>query len=129
MTTAWCLKDEASPLADAVLEMLATDDAVVPAIWGAEVANALLAAEKRGRFSPGETPAAVALLRRLPIHADATDPRFQMDPLIQLGRDSGLSIYDASYLHLAQRTGFPLATLDGPLRLACQRMSVRTVSA
>jgi predicted nucleic acid-binding protein len=34
--------------------------------------------------------------------------------------EHNLTIYDAAYLELAQRTGLPLATLDGDLRRAAR---------
>ncbi len=129
VTVAWCLKDESSPLADAVLAALIEDDAVVPAIWGFEVANALIAAEKRGRLTPHETPEVIAFLRSLPISIHDEDARSDMAALMETARANSLSAYDASYVHLALRSGFPLATLDARLRSACERAGVSLLIA
>ena len=48
---AWCFADEATPATDVLLDRLADEDAVAPALWGLEVANALTMAERRGRLS------------------------------------------------------------------------------
>jgi hypothetical protein len=40
-----------------------------------------------------------------------------------------LSAYDASYLELAQRTGFPIATLDHALEAAAHKCGVMQFSA
>ncbi|MGO9269985.1 MAG: type II toxin-antitoxin system VapC family toxin [Terriglobia bacterium] len=38
-----------------------------------------------------------------------------------------LTVYDAAYLELAQRTGLPLATLDGDLQKAARAEGVALV--
>jgi predicted nucleic acid-binding protein len=124
---AWCLKDEASPLADAVLGLLATDVAIVPVIWSLEVSNSLVTAEKRGRIGSGEIPVVLDFLRRLPVSVRATDWRSEVESLIQLARQTNLTVYDASYLHLALGTGLPLATLDGPMQAAARKTGGRLV--
>ena len=51
-TLTWCFEDEAMSWTDDVLAKLrAGDEAIVPAHWPAEVANALLVAVRRGRIS------------------------------------------------------------------------------
>jgi hypothetical protein len=48
-TLTWCFEDQAMPWTDALLAKLrAGDEAIVPAHWPAEVANALLIAVRRG---------------------------------------------------------------------------------
>ena len=43
---------------------------------------------------------------------------------IRLARAHELSVYDASYLELATRTGIPLASLDDKLKAAAQAVGV-----
>ena len=51
---AWCFPDEASDYADGVLVALDGRTAMVPAIWSAEITNALLVGERRKRIrAPG----------------------------------------------------------------------------
>jgi len=47
-----------------------------------------------------------------------------MPQLLALARTGNLSSYDASYLDLAMRKGFPLATLDGKIIGAARRIDV-----
>ena len=52
-TLPWCFADEATAATNAVLTRLRTgDEAIVPAHWPVEVANALLIAVRRKRISP-----------------------------------------------------------------------------
>ena len=44
--------------------------------------------------------------------------------VLELGRDHGLTAYDAVYLDLVIRLGLPLATLDRPLAKAAQKCGV-----
>ena len=43
---------------------------------------------------------------------------------LRLALDTGLTAYDASYLHLAQTLDLPLATFDGKLRTAARARGV-----
>lgn len=108
----WCFGDEANEYADAVLARLADAVAVVPEIWPLEVVNVLLVAERRKRLRPVDSVRFLTLLSRLPIQVEQTWPVTAMTELLALGRSTGLSSYDASYLDLAMRQGLPLATTD-----------------
>ena len=44
--------------------------------------------------------------------------------IIDLALDSGLSTYDASYLHLARALGIPIATFDQKMRAAAEALGV-----
>ena len=43
---------------------------------------------------------------------------------LQLAERFNLTLYDATYLELAQRLGLPLATLDKELRIAADALGV-----
>ena len=122
VTMAWCFQDEADAATESVLDQLQHDGAAVPAIWSLEVANVILAAERRGRITEAQATRFLDLLRQLPISVDeaATD----VPAVVAVGRRHGLSSYDAAYLLLAQRLGVPLATLDRPLAEAAGRAHV-----
>jgi predicted nucleic acid-binding protein len=119
---AWCFEDEATPGADAVLDQLPDDHAVVPQLWLLEVANVLLVAERHGRISEAQAERFVELLLRLPISVDASQP--DLGSLLAVGRRRGLNAYDACYLALAERLGAPLATLDAALGEAARAAGV-----
>jgi len=119
---AWCIEDAAAPLAEAALDQLANDEAIVPVLWQLEVANVLLAAERRGRLTEAQATRFVDLLGQLPIHVDPG--RTDIGSVTAAGRLHGLTAYDTAYLLLAQRTGFAIATLDGDLATAARAAGV-----
>lgn len=121
----WCFEDEATPATDAVLDQLAEDRAVVPTLWELEITNVLLVGERRGTLTEAQTAHFVALLSALPINVDLADP--DMTTVLAVGRQHGLSAYDAAYLVLAERDGLPLATLDDRLQQAAQAAGVELV--
>lgn len=125
---AWCFEDEAGDYADAVLASLATSEALVPAIWSLEVANVLLVAERRGRLTQADATRFVRLVRTLPIIIESETSDRALDAILDVGREYGLSSYDAAYLELAMREGLPLATQDNPLRQAAVKCGVLLVS-
>jgi predicted nucleic acid-binding protein len=52
-----------------------------------------------------------------------------MKDLLALARTNHLSSYDASYLDLAMRKGYPIATLDSKLIEAARRIHVPILAA
>jgi predicted nucleic acid-binding protein len=124
---AWCFEDEATRETDALLEVLGSGVAIVPALWQLEVANVLVIAERRRRISEAKSGRFLALLARLPIEVD--DIGSSLEQLVSVARRHGLSAYDAAYLALAQRRGLPLATRDEGLREACVAAGVEVLPA
>jgi predicted nucleic acid-binding protein len=123
----WCFEDECSEYADKVLERLQTEDAIVPAIWPLEVANVLVAAERRKRLTAADSTRFVKLLQDLPIVVAEQEPDRTLADVLALARASRLSSYDASYLDLAMTSGLPLATLDTNLQKAARKAIVELV--
>ena len=120
----WCLRDDAGPYADAVLERLEDTAALVPSIWPLEVVNVLLTAERRKLITESDGTRFITLLSRLPISVEQGSYRERMKELFALGRKHGLSSYDASYLSLAMTMGLPLATLDEKMKIAAGNAGV-----
>lgn len=121
---AWCFHDESNPYADAIAARFPDVQAVVPAIWPLEVANALLMGERRKRSTEKDTVHWLGSLGALPITVDdETTTRF-WDDVLNLARAQNLSAYDAAYLELALRRGIPLATLDTKLKDAAVAVGV-----
>ncbi len=121
---AWCFQDEASEYADQALAQLTAEEASVPHHWALEVANGLLAAERRGRIRHAESAQLVALLLSLPIHPDPQARSRDLTATLKAAREYGLTTYDAAYLELAQRIGAPIATLDAALAEAAAEAGV-----
>jgi predicted nucleic acid-binding protein len=122
---AWCFPDEASEHADAVLVALKGQAIVVPAVWGLEIANAMLAGERRKRLKQPEILRFLALLEGLSIVQDGQAVSESVSNVLPLARHYDLSAYDAAYLELSIRLGVPLATLDAKLQKAAQRAGVK----
>ena len=125
----WCFKDETNKYADIVLNRLTESAAVVPSIWPLEVVNVLLVAERQKRLSESDSIRFITLLSQLPIVVEYERPDMMMKELLALARANSLSSYDASYLDLAMRKGFPLATLDNKMIEAARRIDVPILAA
>ena len=121
----WCFEDESSPLTDAILERLAHQTGLAPAIWPLELANGLRAAERRGRIDERAIPAATQLLLALPIRVDeGIGLEVALARVLPLARSMALSAYDATYLDLATRRGLPIATADDQLARAARAAGI-----
>lgn len=128
ITLAWCLGDEGDALAERVLEQVVTDGAAAPAHWPLEVANALWAAERRGRLDATDTEKVRRLLADLDIEVVPVELSTATTAVLDAARSLGLSVYDAAYLDLARFRDVPIATLDDDLARACQASGVQLVS-
>ena len=114
--------DEVGPVGAAVLERLRRDRAVVPAIWGAEVANAIRNGWHAGRLSEEAARGIVEDLTAAPV--DTAPPGELRWSGVEAAKVTGLTAYDAAYLVLAVETGLELATCDQQLRAAAERAGV-----
>ena len=125
MAFAWVLPSQASSEADTLLERVeAGASAVVPALWFLEVANGLLAAQRRRVITAAERELALETLSSLAFTIDEDDARNAFGPTSALAEQYGLTVYDAAYLEVALRRELPLATRDGALRSAAERGGV-----
>jgi len=125
----WCFKDETNTYADSILDRLTKATAVVPSIWPLEVVNVLLVAERQKRLSQSDSIRFITLISQLPIVVEHELPEKMMQELLALARGNNLSSYDASYLDLAMRKGFPIATSDNKLIEAARRTDVTILKA
>jgi predicted nucleic acid-binding protein len=117
VTLAWCFPDEHTAYAEAALDLLANGaEAMAPAIWPFEVANALLVGEKRKRVTVAQVTSILQRITDLPISVDPVQIGRAFQQVLPLARQTELTEYDAAYLELALRLGLPLATLDAKLR-------------
>jgi len=127
MALAWALPDEHSKKAEQFMDRAAKEESGfwTPALWWYETGNALLASLRRGRMKEAETLRFIELCGKLPIKTDAdlnVETLWRYHALAQSHR---LSVYDASYLELAQRRGIGLATLDHQLQKAAKDSGVK----
>jgi predicted nucleic acid-binding protein len=127
-TLPWCFADEATEATNALLSRLRRDEeAIVPAHWPVEVANALLMAVRRTRISSQDIYQFLEDLEVLPIRVDPTTKNLVRARILPLAEQYELTLYDAAYLELAIRENLPLATLDDDLRKASRAARVSLV--
>lgn len=122
---AWCFPDETSEYADGVLVALENHTILVPAVWGLEVANAVLVGERKKRLNPPEIARFTTLLENLTLLQDRQSVSENIRKVLPLAQAHNLSACDAAYLELSIRHSAPLATLDGKLQKAAQKERVR----
>ncbi len=125
ITACWAFQDEDHPDAGLTFHRMRVEEAVVPCLWWFEVRNILVVNERRGRIAESDTAAFLLNLSRLRVRLD---PLPEGDAVLRLARTHRLSVYDATYLELAQREGLPLATLDAELRRAAAEAGVALLS-
>ena len=124
LTLAWYFEDERTPAIDALLDRVAQNSAFVPSLWRLEVVNGLQTAVRRRRIDNAYRDNALQQLGLLPIAVDADTGAHAWTTTLGLADRCALTIYDATYLELAQRRALPLATLDRALRSAAQALGV-----
>jgi predicted nucleic acid-binding protein len=124
ITACWAFRDEDHPHADLALARLRTDEALVPSLWWFEVRNILVVNERRRRLTEADTAFFLRELARLPVILDRTP---EDSEVLRLARTHRLSVYDAAYLELAQRSRGDLATLDAGLVRAARTEGVPLV--
>jgi predicted nucleic acid-binding protein len=125
VAVAWCFADESTTFTEGLLDLLANGgEAVTPAIWPFELANALLAGEKRRRITVAQATSILRRIADLPISVESIRMDHAFQQILPLARQSQLTEYDAAYLELALRLSLPLATLDVQLQRAAKSVGV-----
>jgi predicted nucleic acid-binding protein len=116
VTLPWCFQDEATAWTDSLPDRLLEGDRIaVPAHWPTEISNGLLMGLRRKRIQPGRPELFWEQLAALPIDVEPPLTPDQAKTVLALCELRGLTVYDAAYLELAKRKGFPLATRDSDL--------------
>ena len=105
------------------LAMLQGCELIVPALWNAEVANALVQAERRAAVPAQRIGAALATILALEPAVDAHPVDVARN--LECARAHGLSAYDSLYIELALRRRAALATYDAAMIAAAPRAGIR----
>jgi predicted nucleic acid-binding protein len=124
---AWCFEDEQSPPIMALLDRVVATGAMAPLLWPLEALNGLLVAERRRRLDATKRAKLTGLLRALPITLDEETAEKSWEDTLRLAERFTLSVYDATYLELAQRRCLPLASMDRALRNAAAALGVEVL--
>ena len=117
----WAFQDKDHARADLAFARIRTDEAIVPSLWWFEVRNLLVVNERRKRLTELDTDNFLRQISRLVLRIDRAPDEADV---LRLARTRRLTVYDASYLELAQRESVPLATLDAHLARAARAESV-----
>ena len=107
-----------------MLDDVVAGGAIVPPLWRLQVANALQRAVRRRRIDRTWRDNALSELGALPIDIDRDGEAHTWTATLTLADTHDLTLYDATYLELAQRRRLPLATLDGALRNAATQLGI-----
>lgn len=105
------------------LTLLKHCELLVPALWNAEVANALVQAERRGAATPAKVGAALGLINALNPVVDTQT--VDVTRTLEIARAYGLSAYDALYFEVALRRRAALATYDENMMAAAPAAGLR----
>jgi predicted nucleic acid-binding protein len=124
LTLAWAFSEEETDFARAALAEVLQHVVVAPGVWPLEIANAVVAAARHGRFGANDVPYFIELVRGLDVEVDDRAHLAAFDAILELAYEHGLSSYDAAYLELALRLEAPLATLDAGLARAARAAGV-----
>lgn len=116
IAVSWFFEDEHDELVIQTAHRVLNESALVPPIFPAEIANALLFAFRRGRIPERAVREAIEHVAQLPIRIDSAG--FLLQGELALARQYQLTLYDAMYLALARRHRIALFTCDEALRRA-----------
>ena len=103
--------------------MTALDEAWAPALWEAELANALWMAVRHQVLPLDEAARRLTLADGLGIHSVANRTLWQ-GALVR-AHEANVAVYDTLFVELAVREHVPLATFDGGLLRAFPGLAVR----
>jgi predicted nucleic acid-binding protein len=121
---AWLLPSQRTPASEVLLEDASSHAFAAPHIFPAEIRNAFLALEWKGRLTSDETRRAVATLVSFGIQIEPPPAPSEHDPILDLARREHLTVYDTIYLWNAMRGGYTLASRDADLLAAASRNGV-----
>lgn len=126
---AWCFEDEQTPTVMELLDRVSESGAIAPMLWPLEALNGLFAAERRRRLDAAKRATLAAFLKELPVRLDMETAGQAWEDTARLAERFRLTVYDASYLELAQRRRLPLASLDKELRKAAFSAGVEVLGS
>lgn len=110
-----------------LVERIAREGAIVPALWHWEFANGLALALRYDRVSPSDIERQFADFAALPIYVDDMALDRSWTVTVALAADQHLTVYGAAYLELALRQALPLATRDKALAKAARAEGVEVI--
>jgi predicted nucleic acid-binding protein len=128
VVVALLVKDSPMDIPNAVLDAI-DDGAIVsvPPHFQLEVANFLVQAQRRGTLSVSGAQQALRYLQHLPITVDTPMHTQIFTDVIAIAQRTGITSYDAAYIHCARTRGARLASLDKQLLAAAKSEGVEVL--
>jgi predicted nucleic acid-binding protein len=120
----WALDDERDDLARAMASEVLAHGGYVPPLFASEIQNVLLTAIKRERATFAQAAEVLGALARLPLHVDGSGIGPGSSRALETAISCGLSIYDATYIVLAQALQAQLMTRDRRMRAAASALNL-----
>jgi predicted nucleic acid-binding protein len=124
MTMAWLFRDESSTYTYSIRRSLNSYKAVVTMVWPYEVANVMYIGWKRQRCNSSDIATWFRILSTFPIEVQPIQVNSLMSELVNMAVRHQLTVYDASYLELAWRTGLPIASLDSRINEEAVKLGI-----
>nr|WP_282568017.1 type II toxin-antitoxin system VapC family toxin [Bosea sp. WAO] len=119
--------DEQNDAVLALLDRIIAYGAFAPALWLYETANAARFKWAKDEITAATARDAIEKLHALPIETVDMEPAVIRGGILTLAQRHNLTIYDASYLHLAVMLSLPLATFDKQLIASAPKEGVELV--
>jgi predicted nucleic acid-binding protein len=110
-----------------LLARVKAEGAVVPSIWSLEVANGLLAGERRRRVTREKAVAFARALASFPIEVDTSASRLTTSEALANALRYGLTPCDATYVEVALAHQLPLACNDRPMQTAATAAGIEVL--
>lgn len=99
----------------------------VPPHFQLEVANFLVQAQRRGTLSASGAQQALRYLQHLPITVDTSMQTQIFTDVIAIAQRTGITSYDAAYIHCARTRGARLASVNKELLAAAESEGVEVL--
>jgi len=106
------------------LYRLSEEQLIAPSHWPAEVGNSLVINVRRGRLDASEIDEMTERLDRFGIQPDSAPSFEEIAAIAHRATSSGLTYYDAAYVHTAQTRQAMLLTLDQKMRRAATELNI-----
>ena len=120
----WAFEDKLDLYSESVLFALEKAEALVPSVWPLVVGEGLLMAEQKRKITRAEAIHFLNMLWELPISVEIEVSERIFSEIFFFAQEYKIRTYQAAHLHLAARTGLPLATQDKSLRTAAAKSGV-----
>ena len=127
VTAAWLLPDNASTHTQRLYTRIRRDevDPQAPNLWQWECGNLIASGVNNGRIPTASVEGLWSVLEAIRHRVELHDlAPAQHKAVLDVALDTGLPVYDAAYLWLAQSLRLPLATFDQAQQAAAKKRGI-----